>query len=298
MGSSANGVNISKTTKKSKGLGIAMSRLVWQVIIYFLLITGSIIMLIPFFWMLSTSLKESWQVFTWPPQWIPNPIKWENYLTTFTSLPFGTWLGNTVLITVVTIIGTVISCTIVAYGFARFRAPGREFLFLLMLATMMLPGTVTMIPVFYLFKSLGWVNTFLPLIVPSFFGNAFFIFLLRQFFKGIPVELEEAAKIDGLGTLGILWKVILPLTLPALTTVAIFQFNGAWNDFMGPLIYLNDPDSYTLALGINFFKSQNDVQWNYLMTASVVTMLPSLILFFIGQKYFIESISLTGGVKG
>jgi multiple sugar transport system permease protein len=298
MARSAKGVTVSKTKKNTNGMGLSMSKKLGQIIIYILLITGSIIMLTPFFWMLSTSLKESWQVFTWPPQWIPNPIKWENYITTFTSLPFGTWLGNTVLITVVTIIGTVLSCTIVAYGFARFRAPGREFLFLVMLATMMLPGTVTMIPVFYLFKSLGWVNTYLPLIVPSFFGNAFFIFLLRQFFKGIPVELEDAAKIDGLGTLGILWRVILPLTLPALTTVAIFQFNGAWNDFMGPLIYLNDPDLYTLALGINFFKSQNDVQWNYLMTASVVTMLPSLILFFIGQKYFIESISLTGGVKG
>ncbi|MCQ6267927.1 carbohydrate ABC transporter permease [Fictibacillus sp. WQ 8-8] len=274
------------------------SKIIGQLIVYSLLILGAIVMLIPFFWMVSASLKESWQVFSFPPKWLPDPIRWDNYVTTFQSLPFGKWLGNTVIITVSTIIGTLLSCTVVAYGFARFRAKGKNVLFLVMLATMMLPTAVTMIPVFYLFKSLGWINTFLPLIVPAFFGNAFFIFLLRQFYMSIPTELEDAAKIDGLGTLGILWKIIVPLTMPALITVAIFQFNGAWNDFMGPLLYLSKPDLYTLALGINFFKSQNDVQWNYLMAASVVTMLPSLILFFVGQKYFIEGISLSGGVKG
>ncbi|MBS4177348.1 carbohydrate ABC transporter permease [Lederbergia citrea] len=287
-----------KITKSRKTPGKIIRKITWQSFIYLLLISGAMIMLLPFFWMVSTSLKESWQVFSWPPKWIPDPIRWDNYITTFSSLPFGKWLINTVIITFSTIIGTLLSCTLVAYGFARFRAPGRNALFILMLATMMLPGAVTMIPVFYLFKSLGWINTFLPLIVPSFFGNAFFIFLLRQFYMTIPTELEDSAKIDGLGTFGILWRIIIPLTLPALTTVAIFQFNGAWNDFMGPLIYLSKPDLYTLALGINFFKSQNNVEWNYLMTASVVTMLPSLIIFFIGQKYFIEGISLTGGLKG
>ncbi|MDR7073293.1 carbohydrate ABC transporter permease [Fictibacillus barbaricus] len=284
-----------KITNKKR---LKPAKIVWQVIVYLLLITGAIVMLIPFFWMLSTSLKESFQVFSFPPKWIPDPIKWDNYVLTFNSLPFGKWLVNTVIITASTIVGTLLSCTIVAYGFARFRARGRNVLFLVMLATMMLPSAVTMIPVFYLFKSLGWINTFYPLIVPAFFGNAFFIFLLRQFYMSIPTELEDAAKIDGLGTVGILWRIIVPLTMPALTTVAIFQFNGAWNDFMGPLLYLSKPDLYTLALGINFFKSQNDVQWNYLMAASLVTMLPSLILFFVGQKYFIEGISLSGGIKG
>jgi multiple sugar transport system permease protein len=284
-----------KTTKKDR---LNPAKILWQVIVYLLLIVGAIVMLVPFFWMLSTSLKESFQVFSFPPKWIPDPIKWDNYILTFNSLPFGKWLVNTVVITASTIVGTLLSCTIVAYGFARFRARGRNVLFLVMLATMMLPSAVTMIPVFYLFKSLGWINTFYPLIVPAFFGNAFFIFLLRQFYMSIPTELEDAAKIDGLGTVGILWRIIVPLTLPALTTVAIFQFNGAWNDFMGPLLYLSKPDLYTLALGINFFKSQNDVQWNYLMAASLVTMLPSLILFFVGQKYFIEGISLSGGIKG
>jgi multiple sugar transport system permease protein len=284
-----------KITKKNR---LNPAKILWQVIVYLLLIAGAIVMLVPFFWMLSTSLKESFQVFSFPPKWIPDPIKWDNYILTFNSLPFGKWLVNTVVITASTIVGTLLSCTIVAYGFARFRARGRNVLFLVMLATMMLPSAVTMIPVFYLFKSLGWINTFYPLIVPAFFGNAFFIFLLRQFYMSIPTELEDAAKIDGLGTVGILWRIIVPLTLPALTTVAIFQFNGAWNDFMGPLLYLSKPDLYTLALGINFFKSQNDVQWNYLMAASLVTMLPSLILFFVGQKYFIEGISLSGGIKG
>ncbi|WP_261176982.1 carbohydrate ABC transporter permease [Anaerobacillus sp. CMMVII] len=249
------------------------------------------------FWMLSTALKESWQVFEYPVRWIPDPIRWDNFITTFTSLPFGKWALNTAFITLLTIIGTLFSCTIVAYGFARFKARGKDVLFMLMLATMMLPGAVTMIPVFYLFLKLEWVNTYLPLIVPSFFGNAFFIFLLRQFFLTLPIELEEAARIDGLNTIGILYRIILPLTVPALITVAIFQFNGAWNDFMGPLIYLNKPELYTLSLGINFFKNVNETQWNFLMAASVVTMLPSLILFFLGQKYFVESITLSG-IKG
>jgi multiple sugar transport system permease protein len=289
---------LNERDKKNAKKKYNLAKILWQVIVYLLLIAGAIVMLIPFFWMLSTSLKESFQVFSFPPKWIPDPIKWDNYILTFNSLPFGKWLVNTVIITASTIVGTLLSCTVVAYGFARFRARGRNVLFLVMLATMMLPSAVTMIPVFYLFKSLGWVNTFYPLIVPAFFGNAFFIFLLRQFYMSIPTELEDAAKIDGLGTIGILWRIIVPLTMPALTTVAIFQFNGAWNDFMGPLLYLSKPDLYTLALGINFFKSQNDVQWNYLMAASLVTMLPSLILFFVGQKYFIEGISLSGGIKG
>jgi ABC-type glycerol-3-phosphate transport system permease component len=265
--------------------------------VYALLLAGSVVMLTPFAWMLSTALKEPYQVFSWPVKWIPSPIKWENFVTTFSGLPFGNWLGNTLIITVFNILGTLISCTVVSYGFARFRAKGKNFLFILMLSTMMLPGAVTMIPVFYMFTQLGWINTYLPLIVPAYFGSAYYIFMLRQFFLSIPMDLEEAAKIDGASTLGILWRVILPLTIPALITVAIFQFNGVWNDFMGPLLYLNKPELYTLALGINFFKSEHDVQWNYLMAASIVTMMPSLIFYFLGQKHFVDSITLTG-MKG
>ncbi|WP_123041977.1 carbohydrate ABC transporter permease [Cohnella candidum] len=264
---------------------------------YVLLLGGSAVMLIPFFWMLSTSLKESYQVFTTPIKWIPDPIKWSNYVTTFTSLPFGRWFNNTLIITVASIIGAVVSCILVSYGFARFRARGRNVLFILTLATMMLPDTVTLIPKFYLFSQFGWVNTYYPLIVPLFFGKAYFIFLLRQFFMSIPTDFEEAAKIDGASTFGILWRVILPLTLPAIVTITIFQFNDSWKDLLQPILYLSKPDLYTLTLGINFFKSENDVQWNYLMAASFVTMLPSLFFYFIGQKYFVESITLTG-MKG
>lgn len=277
--------------------GIRASRLIWKIVVYLLLIGGSIVFLVPFLWMLSTSLKQPYQVFTIPPTWIPNPVMWQNYWTILADLPFGLWVENTCIIVVTTIVGTILSCAVVAYGFARFRAPGKNVLFILLLATMMLPSSVTLIPTFYLFKSLSWVNTFYPLIVPSFFASAFYVFLLRQFFMGIPVELEEAARIDGLGTIGILWRIIFPLSLPILTTVAIFQFQGVWNDFMGPLLYLDQPNLYTLALGINFFKSQNTVQWNYLMAGSMASMLPSLILFFLGQKYFVQSISLTG-IKG
>ncbi|CDN43735.1 sugar ABC transporter ATP-binding protein [Paenibacillus sp. D9] len=283
---------------KGKGSkGMRTNKWLHQTIVYALLLAGSLVMLVPFAWMLSTSLKESYQVFTVPVKWIPDPIRWDNYITTFTGLPFGRWLLNTLAVTVPNIIGTVLSCTVVAYGFARFKAKGKNMLFILMLSTMMLPTSVTMIPVFYLFKELGWMNTLLPLIVPAFFGTAFYIFLLRQFFMTIPVEMEEAAKIDGASTLGILVRIILPLTIPAIITVAILQFNGVWNDFMTPLLYLNKPELYTLALGINFFKSENNVQWNFLMTASVVTMLPSLLFYFLGQKYFVESITLTG-MKG
>lgn len=271
---------------------------IWQIMIYVLLTIGSVIMLFPLFWMLSTSLKADHEVFQYnTPLW-PAAPNWGNYVEAFTTLPFGEWTMNTLFITVFTIIGTLLSCTVVAYGFSRFRAKGRKVLFFVLLATMMLPSQVTMIPLFVIFKEVGWINTYYPLIVPTFFGNAFFIFLLRQFFMSLPTELEDAAEIDGLGTMGKLLRIILPLTLPALTTVAIFQFNGVWNDFMGPLIYLNEPDSFTLALGINFFKSENNIQWNYLMAASVVSMLPSLIIFFAGQKYFIEGIAISSGTKG
>lgn len=273
------------------------SQVLGQTATYVLLGVFSIAFLFPFLWMLSTALKPNWQVSQWPIQWIPHPFLFGNFVHAFTVLPFGQWFINSCIITGFTILGTLLSCTVVAYGFARFRAPGRDVLFVILLATMMLPSSVTVIPMFEWFRDVHWINTFLPLIVPQFFGNAFFIFLLRQFFMTIPVELEESAKIDGLGTMGTLLQIILPLTVPALATVAVMQFNGTWNDFFNPLIYLDDPSKYTLAIGINFFKSEQNVQWNYLMAASSVIMLPSLILFFVGQRFYVESITLTG-VKG
>lgn len=271
--------------------------LIGKIIAYTLLTLGSILIMIPVFWMVSSALKPNSQIFLFPPQWIPNPIQWENFVTAMTSLPFGTYFQNTMIIEVGSIIGTVLSCSVVAYGFARLSAPGRNFWFVVLLSTMMLPGVVTMIPVYLIFRQLGWVNTFLPLIVPNFFGSAFFIFLLRQFFMTIPRDFEEAARIDGANTWQVLTRIMLPLSKPALATVTIFTFMGVWNDFMGPLIYLNKPETYTLALGLNFFKGQYVSQWNLLMAASLVMMLPLVLLFFVAQKAFIEGITLTG-VKG
>lgn len=271
--------------------------LIGKIIAYTLLTLGSILIMIPVFWMVSSALKPNSQIFLFPPQWIPNPIQWDNFVTAMTSLPFGTYFQNTMIIEVGSIIGTVLSCSVVAYGFARLSAPGRNFWFVVLLSTMMLPGVVTMIPVYLIFRQLGWVNTFLPLIVPNFFGSAFFIFLLRQFFMTIPRDFEEAARIDGANTWQVLTRIMLPLSKPALATVTIFTFMGVWNDFMGPLIYLNKPETYTLALGLNFFKGQYVSQWNLLMAASLVMMLPLVLLFFVAQKAFIEGITLTG-VKG
>ncbi len=268
-----------------------------KIISYSLLILGSILVLIPVFWMVSSALKPNYQIFVFPPQWIPNPIQWNNFVKAMTSLPFGTYFQNTMIIEVGTIVGTLLSCSIVAYGFARLDAPGRNFWFIVLLSTMMLPGVVTMIPVYLIFRQLGWVNTFLPLIVPNWFGSAFFIFLMRQFFMTIPRDFEEAARIDGANTWQILTRIVFPLSKPALATVTIFTFMGVWNDFMGPLIYLNKPNTYTLALGLNFFKGQYTSDWNMLMAASLVMMLPLVILFFAAQKAFIEGITLTG-VKG
>lgn len=215
------------------------------------------------------------------------------------AMPFPRFFLNTVIIVVLTVLGATLSAALCAYGFARIRFRGREPLFILLLATMMIPGQVTMIPVYILFKELHWINTYLPLIVPAWFGGgAFSIFLLRQFFQGIPHEMEEAARMDGCGPLSTWWRIILPLSLPALATVGIFTFMGAWNDFMGPLIYINDTEKYTLALGLNLFKGQYGTDTPQLMmAATLVVLIPVLLLFFFAQKQFIQGIVISG-VKG
>lgn len=262
-----------------------------------LLTLTAALFLTPLIWMVSSSLKPEYQIFAMPPRLVPNPPRWANYTEALTYVPFGRYALNTLLVAVLTIIGHLFSCTLIAYAFARLRAPGRDTLFLVVLATMMLPYPVTMVPVFMLFNTLGWVNTYLPLIVPAFFGSPFYIFLLRQFFLNISPELEDAASMDGANRLQTLWYVILPLSRPALATVAIFSFQASWNDFLAPLIYLHDRSLYTVTLGLDFFRSSYDVNWAYLMAASLVTMLPVVLIFFLAQRYFIEGISL-GGVKG
>jgi len=261
---------------------------------YGLLIVTAMLFLAPVFWMISSSLKPEYQIFATPPVWWPSPPRWANYTEALTTLPFGRFAVNTLIIAIGTVIGHVLSCSIVAYGFARLEAPGKGFLFILLLSTIMLPYPVTMVPLYIIFSRIGWVNNFLPLIVPAFLGNAFYIFLLRQAFKQIPAELEDAAHMDGANFLQILFYVILPISTPALATVAIFSFQAAWNDFLAPLIFLHDQSKYTLQLGLSFFRGSYQINWAYIMATSLVITLPVVLVFFLFQKAFIEGIGYTG----
>lgn len=265
-------------------------------LIYGALIGLGALFSVPVIWMFSSSLHTLPEVFAQPYQWIPDSLQWKNYVRAVTILPVPRFLWNTIVITAPVMVATALSSALVAYGFARFRFPGRDILFSLCLATMMLPGQVTMIPLYILFAKLGWVDTYLPLIVPALFGSPFYIFLLRQFFMTIPRDSEEAALIDGASRLRIWWSIILPQARPALATVLIFTFIGTWNDFFGPLLYLNSPEKATLTLGLNLMKTQvlgsGVVEWNVLMAASLLVLLPNVILFFLAQKHFIKGISM------
>jgi len=264
-------------------------------LVYVALAIGAIFVCIPFVWMLSTSFKDEGAVFLYPPQWLPQPFVPENYVQALTVLPFALFFRNTLITTLVPLLGALLSGSLVAYSFARLRWPGRDVCFLTVLATLMLPEQVTMIPRFILFRELGWLNTFLPLIVPPYFAlGAFNVFLLRQFFMTISTETDDAARIDGAGVLGIYWRIILPLSKPALAAVAIFVFKGHWDDFLGPLIYLNSQENFTLALGLRAFQGEFATDWNLLMAASLVVMLPVLLLFFFLQRYFIQGVVFTG----
>lgn len=259
-----------------------------------LLVVVAALFLAPALWVISSSLKPDYEIFATPPTLWPTNPRWQNYSEALTSLPFGRFAINTLIIALSTIVGHLLSCSIVAYGFARLQAPGKGFLFVLMLSTLMLPYPVTMVPLFIIFSKLGLINSFIPLILPAFFGNAFYIFLLRQSFKQIPIDLEDAARLDGAGTFQVLLNVILPLSRPALATVAIFTFQAAWNDFLGPLIFLHNQSLYTLQLGLSLFRGAYNVQWAYLMAASLVVTLPVIVIFFIAQKSFIEGVGFTG----
>jgi ABC-type glycerol-3-phosphate transport system permease component len=269
---------------------------------YAVLLTGAFVVMVPLVWTVSTSLKPLQLVFAYPPQWVPVPPRWENYAEVFERVPYGRFFVNTTVITTATVLGSVVSSSLVAYGFARLRFPGRDVLFLLLLSTLMLPFTVYMIPKFVLFRQLGWLNTFLPLIVPPLFGGgAFYIFLLRQFFMRVPLEMDDAAKIDGCGYLGVYARMLVPLSLPAHGVVAIFSFLAAWNDFLAPLLYLNTVENYTLAIGLHFFKGLGaasaghaNVEWHLLMAASVMMMAPCILIFFLAQRYFVQGIVVSG----
>jgi ABC-type glycerol-3-phosphate transport system permease component len=270
-----------------------------QILVYLLMSGLAIIVLIPVFWMLSTSLKERGQIMLWPPQWIPHPAKWDNFALVFRVAPFGLFILNSLILVIWNMVGNLLSCTLVAYGFARLRFRGREFLFVVLLATLMIPGQVTMIPTFILFNLLGWYNTFLPLIVPAFFGSAFFIFLMRQYMMTIPLDLDDAARIDGCGHFQVLWRIITPLCKPPLAIIAVFTFTGVWNDLMGPLIYLQDMEKFPVAVGLAMFQGMFlwQTDWGLLMAASFMAVLPSLLLYYIAQDHLIGGIASLG-LKG
>lgn len=267
-------------------------------VVYLALLAVAALLVLPFLWMVSTSLKGNEQIFVIPPVWIPEHFHWENYLNVFKRIPFWFHLRNSVLVTGLSIIGAVFSSALVAYAFVGLKWPGRDTMFIVVLATMMLPPQVTMIPLFVLFKELGWLNTFKPLIVPAFFGGgAFNIFLLRQFFLTIPRDLFDAARIDGCSEFRIFWNIVLPLSKPALATVGVITFLFSWNDFLGPLIYLSDRLKGTLALALAMFMGQYQTEWGLLMAASVLVMTPIIVAFFFLQKYFIQGFA-TSGIKG
>jgi len=286
------------TTQRARRRLDRFRRNIGHILAIALLIAGAFSMLVPFFWMLSTSLKDPGDIFLYPPQWIPPVLHFENYRDALTAIPFGRYFLNTLFISVVATIGQLFSATVVGFAFARLRAPGRDVLFFVLIATMLMPEQVTMVPIFIIFRTLHWVDTWLPLIVPSWLGvYAFYIFLCRQFFLTLPLELDDAARIDGSGTLGTLWRIILPLSKPVLASVATFSFLNRWNDFLHPVIYITSRDKYTVSVALQLFRDYNGTQWHWLMAAAVVAMLPCLLVFFLAQKWFVQGIATTG-LKG
>ncbi|MCL6520707.1 MAG: carbohydrate ABC transporter permease [Armatimonadetes bacterium] len=353
--------NTSELTKHKRAR--RRKEFVRKTILHTVLLFGSGVFMLPFIWLVTTSLKEEEQIFKYPPVWIPTRqikikiegrkypvsewmgqrvaelgetedgrikvrlltdgsckekiafveradlkkvrafgLKWENYTDALNFLPEETkkgllYLWNTVYVTILSILGTLLSSSLVAFSFARLRWPGRDVLFVVLLATMMLPGAVTMVPVFLVFRALNWVDTLKPLWTPAFFGSAFSVFLLRQFFMTIPMDLEDAAKIDGCGYFGIYRQIMLPLIKPALAALTIMTFMSSWNNFMGPLIYINSPEKMTLSYGLQLFQGAHGAEYALLMAASTLVMLPVLFVFFFTQRYFIQGITLTG-LKG
>lgn len=266
-------------------------------LVYLIILALGVTFIAPFVWLLSTSLKPDAQILKYPPVWIPHPLNWDNYTEGLTAIPFMRYLWNTLIICVATVVGSVISCSLVAYGLSRIPWKGREVVFYALIGTMLLPPQVTMVPVFVIFKNLGWLDTYLPLTVPAFLGGAFNVFLLRQFFRTIPNELTEAARMDGASEWDNYRRIVMPLAKPALWTIGLFAFIGSWNDYLGPLIYLFDDRKYTLSLGLAMFRNQYGAEWGQMMAVSTVVTLPLIVLFFFTQRTFVQGITMTG-LKG
>lgn len=275
-----------------------VGRIVSRVLLYVVVAIGGVIFAIPFYWMIRTAIMPADEIHLYPPQWIPSRITLAAATTIFTGpFPYARWYLNTTIVSVSVVICSVVSASIVGFGFARLRMPGRDMLFFILLTTMMLPQQVRLIPTYLLFVKLHWVNTFLPLIVPNAFGPAFYVFLMRQFYMTIPRELDDAAYIDGCSPLGVYARIALPLSLPALGVAAIFTFTATWNDFLDPLIYLQNVDLYTLSIGLSLYQSQLATDLQGLMGAALLSVIPTVVVFFVAQRYFVQGI-VVSGVKG
>ena len=274
-----------------------LTRRVKTLLTHAILIIFGITFMLPFVWMVSSSMKPNVDIFELPVRLIPKSLRLENYVDATNAIPFWQYLWNSTYYTIFATIGAVLSNTFIAYGFARVRWRGRNVLFIIVIATMMLPFQVRMIPLYILFAKIGWLNSFLPLIVPNFFGNAFYIFLMRQFMMTLPRELDDAARIDGASEWGIFWRIAVPLSKPAILTVAIFEIIHTWHDFIGPLVYLRHPTKYTLSIGLRLYFTQYGAEWGLLMAAAAMFTIPMVIFFFFAQRSFIEGITLTG-LKG
>lgn len=281
------------------GLGITRGRALRMGLVYATIFVGGIGLMVPFLWMLSTSLKTLDEVQTWPIVWLPSRLIWENYPEVFERTPFARYLLNSAILAVGGIIGTVIGSSLAGFGFARLRFPGRDFLFFVNLTTLMVPAWVVIVPHFMMFSWVGWLDTYLPIIVPAFFGNPFHIFLFRQSFLGIPRELEDAARIDGCSVLRIFWQIFMPMSKPVTATVAIFAFLYYWNDLIYPLVYLQSQLKFPVSLGLRMFQSANPgmVNMPLLMAASVMALLPCVLLFFFAQRLFMQGVVITGVEK-
>ncbi len=305
MGSATATSTAATQTARARLARIMWPRVVARGILYLVLITGAAIFMFPLFWLVATSLKPERDVFLFPPNLIPTKFEWVNYPEALAQFPFLRSFLNTMIIVIGVEIGRLLSCSLAAYGFARLRFPFRDQLFIVVLCTMMLPYQVTLLPQYLVFRDFGWLDTFLPLTVPSFFAtNAFFIFMLRQFFRTIPTEYDDAAEIDGCSPLGIYWHIILPMSLPALGAVAIFTFMGEWNDYFAPLIYLNTPENHTLAIALNSWQQAHHSNptnrprpYSQIMAVATLITLVPVIVFFLAQRYFIQGVVITG-VKG
>lgn len=290
------GTSIAPTRARRRTPSRRMRKIGGNVVAYIVLIVMSVISIFPFLWTVSTSLKGPGQIFAWPPQLVPDPIVWNNYPQVFETLPFGRFFLNTTIYTTAVTVGQLLFCSLAGYAFARLRFPGRDLIFYLYLGTMMIPGTVTLVPSFILMRWFDWVNTMWAMTIPGMLGSAFGTFLMRQFMLSLPSELDDAATVDGASKWRIYWQIILPLSKPALAVLAVFTITTVWNDFLWPLVMLHDQELYTLTLGLARFNAgmQSYTFWSGLMAAATMTIAPLIVIFIFAQRFFTEGISLTG----